>query len=184
MTEVHRSCVILGHYNPSKEAFLHMKHMKRPSIVLFLLLVLSALSHASVVYSFSGTYANGIGPVSFTVTVPNYITLDTGFTPGAQMVCDACDKVDFFVDAVAHGFTQIPSNAIGYEVTGGSNFLFFFAPQSFTVNGTYTDVIGNDFPDQGTLIVSATPVPEPSSMLLMGTGVLGVAGMLRRKISL
>jgi hypothetical protein len=28
------------------------------------------------------------------------------------------------------------------------------------------------------------PVPEPGSMRLLGTGVLGLAGMLRRKINL
>lgn len=34
------------------------------------------------------------------------------------------------------------------------------------------------------LLTSATPTPEPSTLGLMGTGVLGLAGLLRRRLSL
>jgi hypothetical protein len=32
--------------------------------------------------------------------------------------------------------------------------------------------------------INATPTPEPSSLLLFGTGLLGFAGILRRKIAM
>jgi len=31
--------------------------------------------------------------------------------------------------------------------------------------------------------VSVSPVPEPGSILIMGTGLLGIAGALRRKLN-
>jgi hypothetical protein len=38
----------------------------------------------------------------------------------------------------------------------------------FTASGTVTGPVGS-------------PVPEPSSLALLGSGILGMAGMLRRK---
>ena len=70
--------------------------------------------------------------------------------------------------------------------TGGNWQLF-----SYDVIGTGHDTISFSFRDDPAYIaldnVSVAPsgggsVPEPSSFLLMGTGVLGLAGFLRRKL--
>jgi len=71
--------------------------------------------------------------------------------------------------------------------TGGAYQLF-----SFTVTGTGSDTItfnGRDDPAWIALDnISVTPtsgtgtVPEPSSIMLMGSGALGLAGFLRRKL--
>jgi hypothetical protein len=68
--------------------------------------------------------------------------------------------------------------------TGGAWTLF-----SFTETGTGHDTITFNFRDDPEYIaldnVSVTPqsgtVPEPSSLLLMGSGALGLAGVIRRK---
>jgi len=45
--------------------------------------------------------------------------------------------------------------------------------EAFTLNGPCT--INNNSPDCG------PPIPEPSSIMLFGSGILGIAGVLRRK---
>jgi PEP-CTERM motif-containing protein len=160
--------------------------MRKTPLVALLVLALPLISYASVVYDFSGTFTIG-PPVTFTLTVPYYITAtgttgltpDASFVPGAQLTCNACTQIDFYVDAVARGFTNVPSNTVGYGV-GSNSYFFYFAPQSFTVNGTYTDVIGPWFSNQGTLIVSGTPVPEPSAVAMLAPA-LGFIGWLRRR---
>jgi len=72
---------------------------------------------------------------------------------------------------VGCGGTGCPSAA--QENTVGT-----IASESFTINGTCTCcVAGNSGPDCG------PPTPEPSSILLFGSGILGVAGVLRRKLN-
>lgn len=56
-----------------------------------------------------------------------------------------------------------------YDVPTGITWVAYMVSQD--VNGT------SDF-------VAISAVPEPASMMLLGTGVLGVAGLLRRKINL
>ncbi len=161
--------------------------MRKTPFVTLLALALPLLSHANVVYNFSGTgIPNTVA--TFTLTVPNYITAtgttgltpDASFVPGVQLACNACTQIDFFVDALSRGFVDVPSNTVGYGIVGGTSYFFYFAPQSFTVNGTYTDVVGPWFSNQGTLVVSGTPVPEPSAIAMLGPA-LGLLGWLRKR---
>ena len=64
-----------------------------------------------------------------------------------------------------------PSTA--YENTIGS-----IASEAFTVTGTcFCCTIAGGSPDCG-------PTPEPSSILLFGSGILGLAGVLRRRLNI
>jgi len=68
------------------------------------------------------------------------------------------------------------------NTSGGTSYFAFIDTASFssvTITNLSNDAWGVDDVSYG---VSGTSVPEPSSLMLLGSGVVGLAGILRRKL--
>jgi hypothetical protein len=126
-------------------------------------------------------FVGNAGPIRllFTSGLPVY-------DAGAAIQADFYGPFEATICAYGIGHTDCWSEAgVSNGIAGSAIIIGVKEPwQITTLDFTVVDINGNNDEAIGTLYLSTSSVPEPGTIMLLGSGVLGLAGMLRRKISL
>jgi hypothetical protein len=159
------------------------------------LAVFAGVAHASTItYDLEGGTTTGGGTVTGTVTIDS----GTDLVTAGDLAFDGSTYGDYVFDNFEYsGSSGLPGEnwseleSVNYTVLlylyydtaniGAGDLGVDFVEVDMA--GTYFDNFSGATLDPETAAVSPAPTPEPSSLLLLGTGVLGLVGARRRFVT-
>lgn len=110
--------------------------------------------------------------------VPNYNALTSGTLIGSISIDPSDDSKLLDISLNSGGLAWLQANEGNQIVLGGA----FIAPGSLNYAFGQSLLNSNNVLDIQTVNAAPSATPEPSSVLLLGSGLFGIAGLLRRRL--
>jgi hypothetical protein len=157
--------------------------------LLIVLLGLPNSARADYMYTFSGfNFSGGVSSFEFSFDEPSLITTTGAFTTSFTVGSTTFTNGYFLAGSDCFAFATFSLSSCGDP--GPTSFYSIFP--GATAVGTYGFIGGACDPAPGAACLGAlkleissnsVPTPEPSSFVLLGSGLLGFAGVVRRRLS-
>lgn len=152
--------------------------------------VLPVIAHADYLYTVNVTQGQVLQATNFSFTE---MTIPTSGDVTAITNISGVTVDEFEWNSAASGSCfggDFPGRACAGWNSGAESWLTAFAPGSFLAEGSYVD-LGGDVtvsitctnPTPNGACPLSTPTPEPSTFILFGGGLVGFAGVIRRKLN-
>ncbi|MEO8736144.1 MAG: PEP-CTERM sorting domain-containing protein [Edaphobacter sp.] len=155
-----------------------MRSLARTVVVSLAIPAMCAVAHAStLMYDFTATgtpYGNvslslPASPIPASFTATSFELASVPLTVDGDM---ATENIDFYTLAVGGGAGGGGTRVDGSQLFTGPTSSPTFLTGTFPIGG-FSLTISNPTP---------SAVPEPSSLILLGTGLLGAVGILTKKL--
>ena len=156
-------------------------HMRLPSLIVALAFLVPGMAYADTISTFNITGSSlfyGMGGDRNTVTGTTTIDVTTGLVQDISFT--AGGVYESGVDAQYGADVYVGAQDVHFTFSGAS--LINFRGENFNLNGPNDLYVG-----QVTYAGSPSPIsitPEPASMLLLSTGLLGILCTVRRRVDL